>query len=209
MSQTIHKINQSFSGTVHKFWWTLGKVAYEPYYSKIDIFLILNIKLLILKERKIEKFSSKFIEEKDILILKPTYLRTLNNIKNQTEINIKIKNFSIGFDEELLSDIKEFFVNEKTLFSVKVPISEVLKNELFDYFYNLPDEEGNKKTYDNITIYSKFFYFDKLQKECYLKFDNNHFEVIPSKDEVVFNFLIDNLDLAQKLQKAITTNSKI
>jgi hypothetical protein len=181
----------------------------EPYYSKIDIFLILNIKLLILKERKMEKFSSKFIEEKDILILKPTYLRTLNNIKNQTEIKIKIKNFSVGFDEELLSDIKEFFVNEKTLFSVKVPISEVLKNELFDYFYNLPDEEGNKKTYDNITIYSKFFYFDKLQKECYLKFDNNHFEVIPSKDEVVFNFLIDNLDLAQKLQKATTTNSKI
>jgi len=42
-----------------------------------------------------------------------------------------------------------------------------------------------------------------------LKFDNNHFEVIPSKDEVVFNFLIDNLDLAQKLQKATTTNSKI
>ena len=101
-----------------------------------------------------EKFSSKFIEEKDILILKPTYLRTLNNIKNQTEINIKIKNFSIGFDEELLSDIKEFFVNEKTLFSVKVPISEVLKNELFDYFYNLPDEEGNKKTYEiKVKIY--------------------------------------------------------
>ena len=156
-----------------------------------------------------EKFSSKFIEEKDILILKPKYLRTLNNIKNQTEINIKIKNFSICLDEEFLSDIKEFFVNEKTLFSVKVPISEVLENELFDYFYNLPDEEGNEKTYDNITIYSKFFYFDKLQKECYLKFDNNHFEVIPSKDEVVFNFLIDNLDLAQKLQKAVTINSKV
>lgn len=154
-----------------------------------------------------EKFSSKFIEEKDILIPKPTYLRTLINIKEPLKTILKIKNFSIYFDEQFLSDINEFFINEKTLFSVKVSISDVLENELFDYFYNLPDKEGNRKTYDNITIYSKFFYFDKLQKECYLKFDNNHFEVIPSKDEVTFNFLIDNLDLAQKLQKAI--NSKI
>jgi hypothetical protein len=30
----------------------LGEAVCEPYYSKIDIFLILNIKLLILKERK-------------------------------------------------------------------------------------------------------------------------------------------------------------
>ena len=156
-----------------------------------------------------EKISSKFIEEKDILIPKPTYLRTLINIKEPLKTILKIKNFSVysDFDEQFLSNINEFFINEKTLFSVKVSISDVLENELFDYFYNLPDEEGNKKTYDDITIYSKFFYFDKLQKECYLKFDNNHFEVIPSKDEVTFNFLIDNLDLAQKLQKAI--NSKI
>jgi hypothetical protein len=153
-----------------------------------------------------EKLSSKFIEEKDILIPKPTYLKTLINIKEPQKTEFKIKNFSICFDEQLLFNINEFFINEKTLFSIKVPISEALENGLFDYFYNLPDEEGNKKTYDDITIYSKFFYFDKLQKECYLKFDNKHFEVIPSKEEVIFNFFIDNLDLAQKLQKAINSN---
>ena len=49
------------------------------------------------------------------------------------------------------------------------------------------------------------FYFNKESKEKHLKFDNNHFEVIPSKEEVIFNFLIDNLDLAEKLQKTISS----
>ena len=62
-----------------------------------------------------------------------------------------------------------------------------------------------KRKNDDIIIYSKMFYFNKESKEKHLKFDNNHFEVIPSKEEVIFNFLIDNLDLAEKLQKTISS----
>ena len=152
-----------------------------------------------------EKISSKIIGEKDIVIPKPTYLKTLINIKDPEKTYFKIINFNICFESSILSNISEFFVGDKTLFSVKVPISEVLENELFNYFYRPSNDEGEKKEYDDIIIYSKMFYFNKESKEKHLKFDNNHFEVIPSKEEVIFNFLIDNLDLAEKLQKTISS----
>ena len=98
------------------------------------------------------------------------------------------------------------FIGDKTLFSVKVPVSISLEEELFNFFYRNPNLQEEKK-YESITIYSKAFYFNKKSKEKHLEFDNNHFEVIPSEEEIIFNFLIDNLDLAQKLQKAI--DSKI
>ena len=153
-----------------------------------------------------EKISSKFIEEKDIVIPKPTYLRTLINIKEAEKTFFKIIDFNFNLENSMLSNINEFFIGDKTLFSVKVPISISLEEELFNFFYRSSNLEEEKK-YESITIYSKAFYFNKNSKEMYLKFDNNHFEVIPSEEEIIFNFLIDNLDLAQKLQKA--NNSKI
>ena len=153
-----------------------------------------------------EKISSKFIGEKDIIIPKPTYLKTLINFKNLEKIVFKIIGFNFNLENSMLSNINEFFIGDKTLFSAKVPVSISLEEELFNFFYRSSNLEEEKK-YESITIYSKAFYFNKNSKEMYLEFDNNHFEVIPSEEEIIFNFLIDNLDLAQKLQKAI--DSKI
>ena len=153
-----------------------------------------------------EKISSKFIGEKDIIISKPTYLKTLINFKDPEKTFLKIIGFNFNLENSMLSNINEFFIGDKTLFSVKVPVSMSLEEELFNFFYRNPNLQEEKK-YESITIYSKAFYFDKKSKEKHLEFDNNHFEVIPSEEEIIFNFLIDNLDLAQKLQKAI--DSKI
>ena len=153
-----------------------------------------------------EKISSKFIGEKDIIIPKPTYLKTLINFKNLEKIVFKIIGFNFNLENSMLSNINEFFIGDKTLFSAKVPVSISLEEELFNFFYRSSNLEEEKK-YESITIYSKAFYFNKNSKEMYLDFDKNHFEVIPSEKEIIFNFLIDNLDLAQKLQKAI--DSKI
>ena len=137
------------------------------------------------------EFKSKFIKETDILIKKPSYLSLLAN----PAIKIEINNIDLSKNKSLSS--KEYFLNEdKTFLTYSIEIELNDKNQrffldnIYYYFYNVSTNDDVKKI-EKIII---------KNKNIYLEISKNNFEIIPEENKIIFNFLIENSTLKEKLK---------
>lgn len=137
------------------------------------------------------EFKSKFIKETDILIRKPSYLSLLANPAIKMEIN------NIDLPQNISLFPKEFFLNEDKTF-LTYPIEIKLGDErqkfflenIYYYFYNVSSNDDVKKI-EKIII---------KNKNIYLEIFKNNFEIIPEESKIIFNFLIENSTLKEKLE---------
>ena len=107
------------------------------------------------------KISSKIIGEKDVIIPKPTYLKTLINFKDPEKTFFKIIGFNFNLENFMLSNINEFFIGDKTLFSVKIPVSISLEEELFNFFWSFFVQIVEKFTFTKRQLFIKWTYCNK------------------------------------------------
>lgn len=147
------------------------------------------------------KSLNKIINYSDFLIEKPSYLKLFTSVQLFEDSDpSELKMIKIWGKEYELEEIKEFFVgNSKTLISCKLKIKknyiELLKN-IENYFY-FPDLKSTLEDHNTFFLLTSF----KGKAFGYLSFTEEQVQIIPREDEVVFNFLIDNLDLIKKINE--------
>ena len=143
------------------------------------------------------ELNTSLITYSDFILEKPTYLKSIVNMGNPDETPI---NISLGDANLKANIINEYFVNkDKTLISCNAnfsenPFIEAFLSEMAIYFYRPTHLNLENRFADKITITSIYFRNVSNNKQS---FETKEFDIIPLKDRVIINFLIDNSILSK------------
>lgn len=143
------------------------------------------------------ELNTSLITYSDFILEKPTYLKSIVNMGNPDETPI---NISLGDANLKANIINEYFVNkDKTLISCNAnfsenPFIEAFLSEMAIYFYRPTHLNLENGFADKITITSIYFRNISNNKQS---FETKEFDIIPLKDRVIVNFLIDNSILSK------------